>query len=55
VGTQMAVADEVASAAELVMGKVDGVPAVLVRGLGVLEGDGTAADLQRPPDRDIFR
>jgi coenzyme F420-0:L-glutamate ligase/coenzyme F420-1:gamma-L-glutamate ligase len=55
VGTQMAVADEVASAAELVMGKVDGVPAVLVRGLALPEGDGRAAELQRVPERDIFR
>ncbi len=55
VGTQMAVADEVASAAELVMGKVDGVPAVLVRGLPSPEGDGGAAELLRPPERDIFR
>lgn len=55
VGTQMAVADEVASAAELVMGKVDGVPAVLVRGLTLPESDGRAADLQRVPERDIFR
>jgi coenzyme F420-0:L-glutamate ligase / coenzyme F420-1:gamma-L-glutamate ligase len=55
VGTQMAVADEVASAAELAMGKVEGVPAVLVRGLRLPEGDGCAADLLRPPERDIFR
>ncbi len=55
VGTQMAVADEVASAAELLMGKVDRVPAVLVRGLTLPEGDGRAADLQRAAERDIFR
>ena len=55
VGTQMAVADELASAAELVMGKVEGVPAVLVRGLPLPEGEGSAADLLRPPERDIFR
>jgi coenzyme F420-0:L-glutamate ligase/coenzyme F420-1:gamma-L-glutamate ligase len=55
VGTQMALADEVASAAELVMGKVDRVPAALVRGLRVPEGEGAAADLLRPPERDIFR
>lgn len=55
VGTQMALADEVASAAELVMGKVDGVPAALVRGLRRPEGEGSAADLLRPPERDIFR
>ncbi len=55
VGTQMATADELASAAELVMGKVDGVPAALVRGLPPAEEEGSAADLLRPPERDIFR
>ena len=39
--TQVAVADEIAGAAELVMGKTDGIPAAIVRGLGP-EGDGTA-------------
>lgn len=47
-------ADEIASAAELVMGKVDRVPVAVVRGLR-WEGEGTAADLQRPTDRDVFR
>lgn len=55
VGTQMAVADEVASAAELVMGKVDGVPAVRVRGLPVPAAEGSAKELLRAPERDIFR
>jgi coenzyme F420-0:L-glutamate ligase / coenzyme F420-1:gamma-L-glutamate ligase len=52
--TAIAVADEIAGAAELVMGKTNGVPAAIVRGLG-LEGDGTAADLVMPADRDLFR
>jgi coenzyme F420-0:L-glutamate ligase / coenzyme F420-1:gamma-L-glutamate ligase len=52
--TQIAVADEVAGAAELVMGKVDGVPAAIVRGLGP-SGDGRGADLVMPPERDLFR
>ena len=52
--TQIAVADEIAGAAELVMGKTDGIPAAIVRGLA-LEGDGTARDLLMPPDRDLFR
>jgi coenzyme F420-0:L-glutamate ligase/coenzyme F420-1:gamma-L-glutamate ligase len=55
VGTQMAMADELASAAELVMGKVDGVPAALVRGLPPFDEGGSAAELLRPPERDIFR
>jgi coenzyme F420-0:L-glutamate ligase/coenzyme F420-1:gamma-L-glutamate ligase len=52
--TAIAVADEIAGAAELVMGKTNGVPAAIVRGLR-LEGDGTAADLVMPADRDLFR
>ncbi|HEX2304006.1 MAG TPA: coenzyme F420-0:L-glutamate ligase [Gaiella sp.] len=52
--TQIAVADEIAGAAELVMGKTEGVPAAIVRGLE-LEGDGSASELVMPPDRDLFR
>ena len=52
--TQIAVADEIAGAAELVMGKADGIPAAIVRGLQ-LEGDGSARELVMPPERDLFR
>jgi len=52
--TAIAVADEIAGAAELVMGKTNGIPAAIVRGLQ-LEGGGTAADLVMPADRDLFR
>jgi coenzyme F420-0:L-glutamate ligase / coenzyme F420-1:gamma-L-glutamate ligase len=52
--TAIAVADEIAGAAELVMGKTNAVPAAIVRGLA-LEGDGSAADLVMPRDRDLFR
>jgi coenzyme F420-0:L-glutamate ligase / coenzyme F420-1:gamma-L-glutamate ligase len=52
--TQIAVADELAGAAELVMGKTKGVPAAVIRGLR-LEGDGSARDLVMPSDRDLFR
>lgn len=52
--TTIAVADEVAAAAELVMGKLDGIPAAIVRGLE-LEGDGSARELVMPPERDLFR
>ncbi|MFL5917502.1 MAG: coenzyme F420-0:L-glutamate ligase [Gaiellaceae bacterium] len=52
--TMIAVADEIASAAELVMGKVDGIPAAVVRGLDVA-GDGSARELVIPEDRDLFR
>jgi coenzyme F420-0:L-glutamate ligase / coenzyme F420-1:gamma-L-glutamate ligase len=52
--TQIAVGDEIASAAELVMGKLDGVPGAVVRGLK-LRGDGRAADILIPEERDLFR
>ena len=52
--TTIAVADEIAGAAELVMGKTDGVPAAVVRGLA-LEGEGSALDLVMPAERDLFR
>ena len=52
--TQIAVADEIAGAAELVMGKGDGIPAAIVRGL-TFTGEGSARELVMPPDRDLFR
>jgi coenzyme F420-0:L-glutamate ligase/coenzyme F420-1:gamma-L-glutamate ligase len=52
--TMIAVGDEIASAAELVMGKVDGIPAAVVRGLEVA-GDSSARDLVIPEERDLFR
>jgi coenzyme F420-0:L-glutamate ligase / coenzyme F420-1:gamma-L-glutamate ligase len=52
--TTIAVADEIAGAAELVMGKTAGIPAAIVRGLA-LRGDGNARDLVMPADRDLFR
>jgi len=52
--TMIATADEIASAAELVMGKVEGIPAAVVRGLEVA-GDGHARDLVIPEERDLFR
>ena len=52
--TTIAVADEIAGAAELVMGKLERVPVAVVRGLDVA-GSGKASDLVMPPDRDLFR
>jgi coenzyme F420-0:L-glutamate ligase/coenzyme F420-1:gamma-L-glutamate ligase len=52
--TMIAVGDEIASAAELVMGKVDGIPAAVVRGLDVA-GEGNARELVIPEERDLFR
>jgi coenzyme F420-0:L-glutamate ligase / coenzyme F420-1:gamma-L-glutamate ligase len=52
--TTIAVADEIAGAAELVMGKTHGVPGAIVRGLS-LAGEGRARDLVMPRERDLFR
>ena len=52
--TEIAVADELAGAAELVMGKASGVPAALIRGYAVPAGEGSARELVMPPERDLF-
>jgi coenzyme F420-0:L-glutamate ligase / coenzyme F420-1:gamma-L-glutamate ligase len=52
--TQIAVADELAGAAELVLGKAREVPAAVVRGIDV-RGEGTAAEFVMPRERDLFR
>jgi coenzyme F420-0:L-glutamate ligase/coenzyme F420-1:gamma-L-glutamate ligase len=52
--TQIAVADELAGAAELVLGKARGIPAAVVRGVDV-RGEGAGRDLLMPPERDLFR
>lgn len=53
--TEVAVADEVAAAADLVKGKASRVPAALLRGVPRPKGDGTARDLVRKPEEDLFR
>lgn len=53
--TEIAVADEIASAAELVMGKTKNCPAALVRGYDYEVGAGKARDLVRPWDEDLFK
>jgi coenzyme F420-0:L-glutamate ligase / coenzyme F420-1:gamma-L-glutamate ligase len=52
--TVIAVADEVAGAAQLVSGKLDRLPVTIVRGLD-LRGEGRATDIPVPPERDLFR
>lgn len=52
--TQIAVADELAGAAELVLGKASSVPAARIRGYRVPPGDGSGRDLVLPPERDLF-
>ena len=52
--TEIAVADEIAGAAELVLGKTEGIPAAIVRGVDAA-GEGTGQDLLMPRERDLFR
>jgi coenzyme F420-0:L-glutamate ligase/coenzyme F420-1:gamma-L-glutamate ligase len=54
--TEIAVADELAAAAELVMGKADSIPVAIVRGYEFhYDTSGSAAALVRPKDSDLFR
>ena len=53
--TRICIADELAGAAEMVMGKADGVCAAVVRGARVVAGRGAAAQIVRPPSEDLFR
>src|SRR5262245_32046118 len=54
--TQVAAADEIASAASLLMGQgAEGTPVVLARGFPYARREGTAAELVRPRDEDLFR
>jgi coenzyme F420-0:L-glutamate ligase/coenzyme F420-1:gamma-L-glutamate ligase len=52
--TEIAIVDEIAAAADLVMGKATSIPAAVVRGIDLV-GDGRATDLVRPPEEDLFR
>lgn len=53
--TEVALADELAAAADLAKGKLGGVPVAVVRGLGVVDDGSRAADLVRPTAEDMFR
>jgi coenzyme F420-0:L-glutamate ligase/coenzyme F420-1:gamma-L-glutamate ligase len=53
--TWICVADELASAAELVTGKVNQVPGTLIRGYAFPRGEGSARDIVRAAERDMFR
>ena len=53
--TVMAVADEIASAAELVMNKSDGVPVAIVKGYPYKKEEGKGVELIRPAELDLFR
>jgi coenzyme F420-0:L-glutamate ligase/coenzyme F420-1:gamma-L-glutamate ligase len=51
----LAIADELAAAAELVMNKLDNVPVAVIRGYDYPRGEGSLAQLIRAPERDLFR
>ena len=53
--TMMAIADELASAAELVMNKSDGVPVAIIRGYDYPEGEASIKEIIRPIELDLFR
>jgi coenzyme F420-0:L-glutamate ligase/coenzyme F420-1:gamma-L-glutamate ligase len=54
--TEVAVADELASAAELVMGKSSGIPVAVIRGVDASWlRDASVNELIRPPQEDLFR
>ncbi len=57
VATELCIADEIASAAELVMGKDRGIPAAVVRGIDPAwaRRSSVAAEIIRPPSEDLFR
>ena len=52
--SRIAIADEIAAAADLARGKAEGVPVVVVRGLR-LQGDGSAQEIVIEPELDLFR
>jgi coenzyme F420-0:L-glutamate ligase/coenzyme F420-1:gamma-L-glutamate ligase len=53
--TEVAIADELAAAADLALGKASGNPAALIRGVSYPVGEGRGADLVRPAVSDLFR
>ena len=53
--TRICVADEIAGAAELVMGKTEGICAAIVRGTKAERGRATATEIVRPAEQDLFR
>jgi coenzyme F420-0:L-glutamate ligase/coenzyme F420-1:gamma-L-glutamate ligase len=53
--TELAVADELAAAAGLLMGKLERIPAVLIRGTHFPTAEGRARSLVRSAERDLFR
>jgi coenzyme F420-0:L-glutamate ligase/coenzyme F420-1:gamma-L-glutamate ligase len=53
--TVLAIADELASAAELVMGKLERIPVAVIKGYAYTRADGSVKQLLRSPEKDLFR
>jgi coenzyme F420-0:L-glutamate ligase / coenzyme F420-1:gamma-L-glutamate ligase len=53
--TRICIADELAAAAEMVMGKAERIPAAIVRGAPTRSGRGAGSEIVRPPAEDLFR
>ena len=54
--SEIAISDEVAAAGSLLMGQgAEGLPVVILRGVTWANGNGSAVDLVRPPEQDLFR
>jgi len=53
--TEPSVVDEIAGAAELAIGKLNGIPVAVVRGVEYVRGERAVKDMLMPPDRDLFR
>ncbi|WP_047154806.1 coenzyme F420-0:L-glutamate ligase [Aneurinibacillus tyrosinisolvens] len=53
--TEIAITDQIAASAEMVMGKADGIPVAVIRGYSYPKGDGKAKHLIRPKQMDLFR
>ena len=53
--TILAIADELSSAAEPIMGKLDRIPVAIIRGLDWPRGESSSRSLLRDPARDLFR
>lgn len=53
--TRICTVDEIAGAAELVMGKTAAIPVAVVRGATIVPSRGSARDIVRPPEEDLFR
>jgi len=53
--TEPSVVDEIAGAAELAIGKLNGIPVAIVRGVEYVRGEGTVKDMLMPRERDLFK